>query len=52
MFFSFSPRHLKTLTLLFIFSSLFALNACGRKGSPIAPGPKSDIIYPRMYPAE
>jgi predicted small lipoprotein YifL len=27
-----------------------ALAACGKKGPPTAPGPQSEIIYPRTYP--
>jgi hypothetical protein len=26
------------------------LGACGKKGPPSAPGPTSEIIYPRTYP--
>jgi predicted small lipoprotein YifL len=26
------------------------LAACGKKGTPDAPGPASEIIYPRTYP--
>jgi predicted small lipoprotein YifL len=32
--------------------ALCALSACGKKGGPTAPGPQSDIIYPRTYPAK
>jgi len=28
------------------------LSACGKKGAPHAPGPASDITYPRSYPPE
>lgn len=28
------------------------LAACGKKGSNQAPGPKSQITYPRMYPSD
>ena len=26
------------------------LSGCGKKGAPSAPGPQSEIIYPRTYP--
>lgn len=32
--------------------ALLALAACGKKGGPTAPGPQSDIIYPRTYPTK
>jgi len=28
------------------------LTACGRRGTPIPPGPAGDIIYPHTYPAQ
>ncbi len=31
--------------------ALALLAGCGKKGSPSAPGPASDITYPRQYPA-
>lgn len=27
-----------------------ALAACGKRGSPAAPGPADEITYPRTYP--
>ncbi len=27
-----------------------ALAGCGKKGSPVAPGPADQIIFPRTYP--
>ncbi len=27
------------------------LAACGKKGSPSAPGPADQIIYPKQYPS-
>ncbi len=27
------------------------LAGCGKKGGPSAPGPASEIIYPRTYPS-
>lgn len=27
------------------------LVGCGKKGAPHAPGPASEIVYPRSYPA-
>lgn len=33
-------------------SLLLTLSACGRKGSPEAPGPANLITYPRSYPTE
>jgi predicted small lipoprotein YifL len=29
---------------------LLGLAACGKRGSPEAPGPADQIIYPRIYP--
>ena len=31
--------------------ALLALAACGKRGSPVAPGPASEITYPKTYPA-
>lgn len=31
--------------------ALALLAGCGKKGAPSQPGPASDIIYPRSYPA-
>ena len=36
--------------LLVVLAAL-ALAACGKKGAPEAPGPPSQIIFPRTYPA-
>ncbi|MGI4748733.1 MAG: hypothetical protein ACRYGI_03960 [Janthinobacterium lividum] len=30
----------------------FGLSACGKKGSPEAPGPENQITYPRNYPTQ
>lgn len=30
--------------------ALVALAGCGKKGSPSAPGPADQIIFPRSYP--
>ena len=27
------------------------LAACGKKGAPSAPGPASEVIYPKAYPS-
>ncbi len=37
-----------TLALL----ALLALAACGKRGSPSAPGPASEVTYPRVYPTQ
>jgi predicted small lipoprotein YifL len=29
---------------------LLLLAACGKKGAPEAPGPATDITYPKSYP--
>jgi hypothetical protein len=29
---------------------LLALGACGKRGSPVPPGPPDQVIYPRTYP--
>ncbi len=31
--------------------ALVLLAACGKKGSPNAPGPVGEITYPRSYPS-
>ena len=31
--------------------ALVLLAACGKKGSPSAPGPAGEITYPRSYPS-
>ena len=31
--------------------ALTLLAGCGKKGAPSAPGPASEIIYPRTYPS-
>ncbi len=30
--------------------TVLMLAGCGKKGAPSAPGPSSEIIYPRSYP--
>ena len=30
--------------------TLLALGACGKRGHPDAPGPASEITYPKIYP--
>jgi predicted small lipoprotein YifL len=46
---------MKALRRLMALLALVGLNlplaACGKKGSPHAPGPAGEIIYPRTYPA-
>lgn len=32
--------------------ALLALAACGKRGSPTAPGPASEMTYPRVYPTQ
>jgi predicted small lipoprotein YifL len=32
--------------------AVLALAACGKKGSPSAPGPADQITWPRTYPAQ
>ncbi len=27
------------------------LGACGKRASPIPPGPANEIVYPRLYPS-
>ncbi|MDT7950137.1 MAG: lipoprotein [Acetobacteraceae bacterium] len=31
--------------------ALTLLAACGKKGSPVPPGPSNEITYPRQYPS-
>ncbi len=31
---------------------LLALAGCGKRGNPSAPGPVSDLTYPRTYPTQ
>ncbi len=38
-------------TLLVLAVTLGVLAACGKKGPPVPPGPKDQIIYPKTYPA-
>jgi hypothetical protein len=40
----------QVLPLLCAAVSAAALGACGRIGPPKAPGPPSEIHYPRLYP--
>lgn len=42
------PRLLAALALALL---LLACAACGKKGSPSAPGPQEEIISGRTYPA-
>jgi predicted small lipoprotein YifL len=37
-------------TILLAALCAVALAACGKKGAPSAPGPASEITYPRTYP--
>ncbi len=30
--------------------ALLALGACGKRGSPVTPGPAAEVIYPKAYP--
>ena len=34
-----------------LLAAIMLLAACGKKGSPSAPGPASEITYPRAYPS-
>lgn len=34
-----------------LLATLVLLAACGKKGSPNAPGPVGEITYPRAYPS-
>ncbi len=36
------------VTVLLVLALVLA--ACGRKAQPIAPGPASEITYPKIYP--
>ncbi len=31
--------------------ALIALAACGKKGSPVPPGPGNEIVFPKQYPS-
>ena len=31
--------------------ALGLLAGCGKKGAPTAPGPASEVTYPRVYPS-
>ena len=33
-----------------ILAAALLVAACGKKGAPAAPGPASEIIYPKVYP--
>lgn len=39
------------VALFLLLSVALPLAACGKKGAPHAPGPDSEIVYPRTYPA-
>ena len=39
------------LALAPVVLALVLLSACGKKGAPDAPGPATEIIYPRGYPS-
>jgi len=32
-------------------AALLALGACGKRGSPVAPGPAAEVMYPKTYPS-
>lgn len=32
--------------------ALLALASCGKRGHPTAPGPASEMLYPRTYPTQ
>jgi predicted small lipoprotein YifL len=36
--------------VLLMMTALAALAACGKLGSPTAPGPANQITYPKSYP--
>jgi predicted small lipoprotein YifL len=38
------------LAPIFALVLLLGLAACGKRGSPEAPGPADQIIYPKIYP--
>ncbi len=40
---------MKTMAVLL---ALLALSACGKRGNPSAPGPASEVTYPRIYPTK
>ena len=37
--------------LVALAAAALALAGCGKRGSPSAPGPTDQVIYPRIYPA-
>ncbi|WP_173575618.1 hypothetical protein [Acetobacter fallax] len=41
----------RVVVLLVLCAMLSPLAACGKKGSPSAPGPSNWVTYPRTYPA-
>jgi predicted small lipoprotein YifL len=36
---------------LLLAAALLALAACGKKASPMPPGPPDQVTYPHFYPA-
>ncbi len=34
-----------------LLAALVLVTGCGKKGSPSAPGPTGEIIYPKQYPS-
>ena len=41
-----------TAVLVLCLAMTLGLSACGKKGSPEAPGPENHITYPRVYPTQ
>ena len=39
-------------TALLALVAALALAGCGKKGSPIPPGPQDQITFPRSYPTQ
>ncbi|GBR08034.1 hypothetical protein [Acetobacter oeni] len=40
----------RLIVLLTLCVMLLPLAACGKKGSPSAPGPSNEVTFPRTYP--
>ena len=43
------PRAPATIAVTIVV--LLALAACGKKGSPVPPGPSNEIVFPKTYPS-
>jgi hypothetical protein len=43
---------MRAALLLSALAIALLMTACGKKGSPSAPGPPDEVIFPRSYPRQ